>query len=338
MPFELETASLLELDEGREGSFIEEYSLGANLFGKNDDLPQASAEERELLQEQAAALRQSRDITEFTANMQRLMLPVLMQQAGFEGQFDEDGNLVGFESGDRPGQQQADALRDALTERSLAALKGELPTNPALLRELDEREQQLQRELTQDFGGISAGRSSTPGNERKLGFERFRAETLENARRNDIRDLVPQAQSSIAQSQDQTTQFLNRALTVGSSVTGQGFNQVASGFGSAASNLAQDRQFLTQIQEQRRQQAQQNAGTAIGAGAAIFASDRRIKENIKEIGKLDNGLPVYMFNYIGNPKMQMSVMAQDVQKVMPDAVEDINGILHVNMEKVSARI
>lgn len=84
--------------------------------------------------------------------------------------------------------------------------------------------------------------------------------------------------------------------------------------------------------------AQQGRSNMVSTGIAIgsiFASDRRIKENIKEIGSLNNGLSVYMFNYIGDDKMQMSVMAQDVQEVMPDAVMNINGVLHVNMEMIS---
>ena len=72
------------------------------------------------------------------------------------------------------------------------------------------------------------------------------------------------------------------------------------------------------------------AGAAgAGAGAAIIGSDIRIKENISQVGSLDNGLPVYLFNYKGNKTPQIGLMAQDVEKVNNEAVVEIDGIKHV---------
>jgi len=68
------------------------------------------------------------------------------------------------------------------------------------------------------------------------------------------------------------------------------------------------------------------------ATAAIAACDIRVKENIERVGQLPNGLPVYLFNYIGSDIPQINVMAQDVEKVNPDAVIEINGIKHIIME------
>jgi hypothetical protein len=68
------------------------------------------------------------------------------------------------------------------------------------------------------------------------------------------------------------------------------------------------------------------AGSAAGAAAA---SDRRVKEDIKQVGTLDNGLPVYTFRYKGGSVTHMGVMAQDVEQVNPDAVTEIDGIKHV---------
>lgn len=66
------------------------------------------------------------------------------------------------------------------------------------------------------------------------------------------------------------------------------------------------------------------------ASVALAFSDERIKENITRVGSLDNGLPVYTFNYIGKPDIQMGLMAQDVEKVNPNAVKEIGGIKVVN--------
>ena len=62
---------------------------------------------------------------------------------------------------------------------------------------------------------------------------------------------------------------------------------------------------------------------------ALQASDIRIKENISQVGSLDNGLPVYLFNYKGNKTPQIGLMAQDVEKVNNEAVVEIDGIKHV---------
>ena len=69
------------------------------------------------------------------------------------------------------------------------------------------------------------------------------------------------------------------------------------------------------------------AGTALTT--AVLASDIRIKENISQVGSLDNGLPVYLFNYKGNKTPQIGLMAQDVEKVNNEAVVEIDGIKHV---------
>tara|TARA_R110000824_G_scaffold16347_5_gene67887 strand:- start:4727 stop:5869 length:1143 start_codon:yes stop_codon:yes gene_type:complete len=71
----------------------------------------------------------------------------------------------------------------------------------------------------------------------------------------------------------------------------------------------------------------------LGKVASIVApwipSDVRIKENIEPIGNYD-GLGVYSYNYIGSDVPQVGVMAQEVEKKIPEAVMEIGGIKHVN--------
>jgi hypothetical protein len=69
----------------------------------------------------------------------------------------------------------------------------------------------------------------------------------------------------------------------------------------------------------------QGIGSAVG-GFVSRGSDIRIKENIRKVGSTDGGLPVYIYNYIGSNLTEMGVMAQDVEKVNPDAVTESNGI------------
>ena len=69
------------------------------------------------------------------------------------------------------------------------------------------------------------------------------------------------------------------------------------------------------------------AGTigSLGAAAIMAMSDKRVKENLKPVGKLDNGLTVYIGNYIESVdpyKMpQLFLIAQEVEKVHPEAVK-----------------
>jgi hypothetical protein len=80
--------------------------------------------------------------------------------------------------------------------------------------------------------------------------------------------------------------------------------------------------------------AQDNAmwGGLAGLGAAGITafSDKRLKKNIKRIGISIMGFPVYAFDYIWGGDRQVGVMAQDVVKVMPEAVSTIGGYMAVD--------
>ncbi len=58
-------------------------------------------------------------------------------------------------------------------------------------------------------------------------------------------------------------------------------------------------------------------------------SDKRAKKNIKEVGELDNGLPVYAFEYKDGGPVQIWLMAQDVEKKKPEAVHKRRGLFHM---------
>lgn len=73
--------------------------------------------------------------------------------------------------------------------------------------------------------------------------------------------------------------------------------------------------------------------------ASIAASDVKLKENIEHIGNDDfTGLPIYDFNYKGNGDRYRGVIAQDVEKVMPDAVTERNGVKYVDYNKLGMKM
>lgn len=73
------------------------------------------------------------------------------------------------------------------------------------------------------------------------------------------------------------------------------------------------------------------------AGAAMLPalfSDKRLKTDIKKVGKTNDGLPVYTYKYKGDDVTQMGVMAQDVEKKTPSAVRTLGGFKAVDYTKV----
>ena len=109
------------------------------------------------------------------------------------------------------------------------------------------------------------------------------------------------------------------------------------GNNDAYENAYNAAQYNYQNQANKNQQLL-NAGTALGA--AWLASDKRLKENLKKVGVLDNGLKVYVGNYkketgLGT-KPQLFLLAQEVEKKHPEAVaEDKLGMLAVDYKKAT---
>ena len=85
-------------------------------------------------------------------------------------------------------------------------------------------------------------------------------------------------------------------------------------------------------------QAQTSAGNSFLSGAAqglALFSDARLKENKVAVGKLNNGLTVYLFNYAGSAVPHIGLIAQEVVLARPEAVcvDEESGYLKVNYAK-----
>jgi len=80
-----------------------------------------------------------------------------------------------------------------------------------------------------------------------------------------------------------------------------------------------------------------NIGMTV-AGPFIAKSDRRVKENIKQLGTSPSGIGIYKFNYIGKAKQYIGAMADDVKNFVPDAVVTMaDGILGVNYSLIDVQ-
>jgi hypothetical protein len=105
--------------------------------------------------------------------------------------------------------------------------------------------------------------------------------------------------------------------------------------GAAYNSANMDQQQYYYQQQQQAAAYGSIFGLAGTIGGAAVMSDRRVKENVKRIGKLANGLATYAFNYIGDTVRRFGVMAQEVVGVRPDAVVITpNGYMAVDYRKV----
>lgn len=78
------------------------------------------------------------------------------------------------------------------------------------------------------------------------------------------------------------------------------------------------------------------ASLGMTAAKLFMMSDRRVKEDIKRVGKTDEGTPIYTYRYKWGGPRQMGVMAQDVEKTNPAAVKRHPfGIKMVDYSKVA---
>lgn len=69
--------------------------------------------------------------------------------------------------------------------------------------------------------------------------------------------------------------------------------------------------------------------------SGIAASERRIKEGLTRLGVMKSGLPFYSFRYKGENDQQIGVLADEVEKIMPEALGPvIDGVQTVDYDKI----
>lgn len=90
-------------------------------------------------------------------------------------------------------------------------------------------------------------------------------------------------------------------------------------------------QLQRQYDNDQAARLRETAKTAASIAASL--SDIRFKENLHKVGKLDNGLDVYLFNYKNDKTPRLGLIAQQVRKIRPEAViEDKSGYLSVRYD------
>lgn len=139
----------------------------------------------------------------------------------------------------------------------------------------------------------------------------------------------------------------NQNFLANQGIMGQGFSGAVGANNSAGSML--NSLYGNQLNAWSAQQ-QANATSSAGIGSLVgqlgtaymqFGSDVNIKQDIKKIGRLDNGLNLYSYQYKDEYKptwgygLQYGVLAQEVEQIIPDAVhQHADGYKVVDYAKV----
>jgi hypothetical protein len=80
-------------------------------------------------------------------------------------------------------------------------------------------------------------------------------------------------------------------------------------------------------------------GGLLGAAglAGKFMSDPALKENAEPVGMLNDGQTVWRYNYVGDDRPQIGLMADAVEREVPEAVSRIGGFRAVDYGKATDR-
>jgi hypothetical protein len=81
-----------------------------------------------------------------------------------------------------------------------------------------------------------------------------------------------------------------------------------------------------------------NGGSTTAQNILKMFSDRRMKEDIAQVGTLFDGTPVYRYRYIGHPAFQIGLMAQDIENITPEAVSMVGQFKAVDYKLATDKV
>lgn len=295
-------------------------------------VPKPTAEERALQKNQAELLALQREIIEQQRSQQAILLPFLAEQEGFDVEVDANGNITSISKVPSELENKRKELEMAFTDRSLAALKGELPVSPALEQDLAKQERTLRDRLGAQFG--PGYETSSPAIE-TLGDFFAKSEALREGARTDQLTLAEQ----LGMAREQQNQFSKassydtlRQNSLGDALTFAGaFGQSAAGFGQAQAPFIKQREMQLNASIANQQAKTAMWGAGVGAIGAIF-SDARLKENAEIIAIHETGLPIYAYDIDGERRIGM--FAHEVEEMFPGFIYERGGYKVVQYEDI----
>ena len=233
--------------------------------------------------------------------------------------------------GERAGMLSAQDERDATQQaRAAMAARGMATGSAAIGAELLNRDRFVQQRRAQDLGilGQSAQLAEQERMRRMgLGQDSYNFALSSNPNMMAIGAGSPYANlTQPAMSMVSGAQGLNPMYSGGSFSRGnQGMNTIAGGLGGALSGAATGAALGGSAGLGFGAVPGAIGGAILGLGGGLL-SDEREKKNVKPLGKAGKilGLTAYKFDYKNGSKGNVGFMAQDVQKVLPEAVEEVN--------------
>lgn len=223
---------------------------------------------------------------------------------------------------------EADISRNKLISQGLGGLS--LDPTSAENAYYKKATRQLMPQFEQDRESLEqslANRGIMPGTEQ---YDRL-IEKFESTKQGTLSDIANQ--SVFSGQQLVGSQIGN----VGALASQRDVNALTGMGGSTGANFTGTYENQLAANQAKAQGRQQLLGAGIGAATAVF-SDIRLKENLIPVGKLDNGLIVYVGNYKQetglDTRPQLFLIAQEVKEVKPEAVyETEDGYLMVNYKE-----
>ena len=239
--------------------------------------PEPSQEERDLQ-------RQQRDLLAQQVRESRILAPILFGQGGLVPEFDpQTGELVRVT--EDPTQK---AIREGFQARSLAALRGELPTDPTPLRELGTQEATLRETLRKQLG--PGFETSTPGMEALQKFREGRFGLIEGSRRGELTLAESLGLARQAAQSQQLLQTMQPKMALSQLFTAPiqvGFQERAGEFQGRLANYQRwlnDPFTMRNLHMGAMQTNQAAMGVAGGIGVAAM-STARVKKDIEPLDR-----------------------------------------------------
>lgn len=208
----------------------------------------STPEDQAIRAAQLELVNQQRDIAAEMLRRQNLLEPELLRSQGYEQVTDASGRVTGYQLSAAARDQQAREaeIANLMRTRTLAALKGELPVDPALNREIDQNRLTLRDALRANLG--SGFETSTPGIQALADFEK-RAEELREASRRDqlqagegIRLAGEQLSSQIGSQRFGNIAGLSQLTGAPAGI----FNSAGTGLNAIGTNILGNRQLTLQ--------------------------------------------------------------------------------------------
>lgn len=239
---------------------------------KAPDVPERTPEELALIKEQGDLLRFAGGAFQNSQELTQKLQPELLRASGLQVQTGPNGEITGISPIAKTGADgKRNDIENLLLDRSLAALRGDLPQDPILLRELEDQQNQLEGTLRKRLGpgfDLSSAGIESLGRQREVS-----AIAKSDSARKDLVTAEGLSQARGGDQQQRIDALINRTLGVANAGNPSASGAIGSstGFQPLVSSFQNDRfaQFQADVGASQSggilQSIGQVGGTALGA-------------------------------------------------------------------------